>query len=286
MYVAKETRAHYAIYDAHTDHYRPERLTLVGELRRALEEGELVLHYQPKATLADGDVRGVEALVRWQHPERGLVPPDVFIPVAEQTGLIRPLTLFVVERALRQCRAWREQGLDLTVAVNVAMRNILDDRFPDELADLLQQHRLEPETLELELTETSVLADPPRAKAILQRLRDAGVKLAVDDFGTGYASLAYLSELPVDEIKIDRSFVMAMDREEQYARIVRSTIDLGRNLRLSVVAEGVETSEVWSQLAELGCHSAQGYFLARPLPAEELTPWLRERLDAAARTAA
>jgi diguanylate cyclase (GGDEF)-like protein len=286
MYVAKETRAHYAVYDAHTDHYRPERLTLVGELRRALEEGELVLHYQPKATLADGEVRGVEALIRWQHPERGLVPPDVFIPVAEQTGLIRPLTLFVVEHALRQCRAWREQGLDLTVAVNVAMRNILDERFPHELEELLRQHRLEPETLELELTETSVLADPPRAKAILQRLRDMGVKLAVDDFGTGYASLAYLSELPVDEIKIDRSFVIAMDREEQYARIVRSTIDLGRNLRLSVVAEGVETGEVWSQLAELGCHSAQGYFLARPLPPDELTPWLRERLAAAAATAA
>jgi diguanylate cyclase (GGDEF)-like protein len=277
MYVAKETKAHYAVYDAHTDHYRPERLVLVGELRRAIEEGELVLHYQPKATLVDGEVRGVEALVRWQHPERGLVPPDVFIPVAEQTGLIRPLTLFVVDQALRQCRAWRDQGLELTVAVNVAMRNILDERFPDELAELLEQHGLEPETLELELTETSVMADPPRAKAILQRLRDTGVKLAVDDFGTGYASLSYLSELPVDEIKIDRSFVMAMDRDEQYARIVRSTIDLGRNLDLSVVAEGVETGEVWSQLVDLGCDSAQGYFLARPAPAAELTPWLKKR---------
>jgi len=289
MYVAKETKAHYAIYDAHTDHYRPERLVLVGELRRAIEEGELVLHYQPKATLADGEVRGVEALVRWQHPERGLVPPDVFVPVAEQTGLIRPLTLFVVDQALRQCREWREQGLDLTVAVNVAMRNILDERFPEELAELLERHGLEAEILELELTETSVLADPPRAKAILQRLRETGVKLAVDDFGTGYASLAYLSELPVDEIKIDRSFVTAMDSHEQYARIVRSTIDLGRNLALSVVAEGVETGAVWSKLTELGCDSAQGYFLARPLPADELTPWLRERAcsePGAAQTAA
>ena len=286
MYVAKETKAHYAVYDAHTDHYRPERLVLVGELRRALEERELVLHYQPKATLADGQVRGVEALVRWQHPERGLVPPDVFIPVAEQTGLIRPLTLFVVEQALRQCREWREQGLELTVAVNVAMRNILDERFPDELAQLLAEEGLEPEVLELELTETSVLADPPRAKAILQRLRDTGVKLAVDDFGTGYASLAYLSELPVDEIKIDRSFVMAMDSDEQYARIVRSTIDLGRNLDLSVVAEGVETGAVWSTLVDLGCDSAQGYFLAKPLPADELTPWLRDRSSRADANAA
>jgi diguanylate cyclase (GGDEF)-like protein len=277
MYVAKETKAHYAVYDAQTDHYRPERLVLVGELRRAIEEGELILHYQPKATLSDGKIRGVEALVRWQHPERGLVPPDVFIPVAEQTGLIRPLTLFVVEQALRQCREWREQGLDLTVAVNVAMRNILDERFPEELSLLLAEQGLEPAVLELELTETSVLADPPRAKAILLRLRETGVKLAVDDFGTGYASLAYLSELPVDEIKIDRSFVMAMDRDVRYARIVRSTIDLGRNLALSVVAEGVETGAVWSQLADLGCHSAQGYFLARPLPAQELTPWLQER---------
>ena len=281
MYVAKETNAHFAVYDAHTDHYRPERLVLVGELRRAIEEGELVLHYQPKATLADGEVRGVEALVRWQHPERGLVPPDVFIPVAEQTGLMRPLTLFVVESALRQCRAWREQGIDLTVAVNVAMRNILDERFPDELSHLLAKFGLEPAVLELELTETSVLADPPRAKAILHRLRETGVKLAVDDFGTGYASLAYLSELPVDEIKIDRSFVTAMDTDERYARIVRSTIDLGRNLSLSVVAEGVETGEVWSRLTDLGCHSAQGYFLARPLPAEELMPWLTERASRA-----
>ena len=258
----------------------------MGELRRALEERELVLHYQPKATLADGQVRGVEALVRWQHPERGLVPPDVFIPVAEQTGLIRPLTLFVVEQALRQCREWREQGLELTVAVNVAMRNILDERFPDELAQLLAEEGLEPEVLELELTETSVLADPPRAKAILQRLRDTGVKLAVDDFGTGYASLAYLSELPVDEIKIDRSFVTAMDRDEQFARIVRSTIDLGRNLALSVVAEGVETRAVWSKLTDLGCDSAQGYFLAKPLPADELTPWLRDRSSRADANAA
>jgi len=278
MYVAKETKTHYAVYDADVDNYRPERLMLVGELRRAIENRELVLHYQPKATLVDGTVRGVEALVRWQHPERGLVQPDVFIPVAEHTGLIRPLTRFVVEEALKQCRRWREQGFDLTVAVNVAMRNILDEEFPNELERMLEKHGLDPGVLELELTETSVLADPPRAKEILQRLRDTGVSLAVDDFGTGYASLAYLSELPVDEIKIDRSFVMAMDREEQQARIVRSTIDLGRNLCLSVVAEGVESAEVWESLVELGCDSAQGYFLARPLPPDELTPWLEDRL--------
>jgi diguanylate cyclase (GGDEF)-like protein len=278
MYVAKETKTHYAVYDPDADNYRPERLTLVGELRRAIENRELVLHYQPKATLVDGRVRGVEALVRWQHPERGLVPPDVFIPVAEHTGLIRPLTLFVVEEALKQCRQWREQGFELTVAVNVAMRNILDEEFPYELGRMLRRYGLGAEVLELELTETSVLADPPRAKQILQRLRDTGVSLAVDDFGTGYASLAYLSELPVDEIKIDRSFVMAMDREEQHARIVRSTIDLGRNLDLSVVAEGVESAAVWEQLVELGCDSAQGYFLAKPLPANELTTWLGGRL--------
>jgi diguanylate cyclase (GGDEF)-like protein len=278
MYMAKETRTHYGVYDAEVDNYRPERLVLVAELRRAIENHELVLHYQPKATLVDGAVRGVEALVRWQHPERGLVPPDVFIPVAEHTGLIKPLTFFVVDEALQQCARWREQGFELTVAVNVAMRNILDEEFPNELERMLAKYGLEPSVLELELTETSVLADPPRAKEILQRLRDTGVSLAVDDFGTGYASLAYLSELPVDEIKIDRSFVMAMDREEQHARIVRSTIDLGRNLCLSVVAEGVESAEVWDRLAELGCDSAQGYFLAKPLPADELTVWLSDRL--------
>ena len=278
MYVAKETKTHFAVYDAETDTYRPERLTLVGELRRAIERRELVLHYQPKATLAEGRVCGVEALVRWQHPERGLVPPDVFIPIAEHTGLIRPLTLFVVEEALRQCRSWRDQGFDLSIAVNVAMRNILDEEFPTELARMLERYDVAPEVLELELTETSVLADPPRAKEILQRLRDTGVRLAVDDFGTGYASLSYLSELPVDEIKIDRSFVIGMDSDEQHARIVRSTIDLGRNLDLTVVAEGVESAAVWSQLLELGCDSAQGYFLARPLPSSELTRWLEGRL--------
>jgi diguanylate cyclase (GGDEF)-like protein/PAS domain S-box-containing protein len=277
MYHAKDKNSGWAFYDAACARHDPGRLTLVGELRRAIERHELVLHYQPKALLADGQVRSVEALVRWQHPERGLVPPDDFIPLVQQTGLIQPLTRYVIDAALRQVRAWSEQGWDLSVAVNLSTRNLLDNELPAQIATLLARHSVDSSRLELEITESTMLEDPARTKTILERLSAMGIRLSIDDFGTGYSSLSYLKRLPVDEIKIDRSFVMNMVDDEDDATIVRSTIDLGRNLGLEVVAEGVESGPIWDRLSALGCTVAQGYFLSRPLPADELTPWLERR---------
>ena len=278
MYQAKEENAGFAFYDeASCDTHDPGRLTLVGELRRALEERELVLYYQPKAVLSDGGVHSVEALLRWNHPERGLVPPDDFIPLAQQTGLVRPLTLYVIDEALRQCQAWLAEGERLAIAVNLSTRNLLDIHFPTEVQGLLDRWQVDPGLLELEITESTMLADPVRTKQILERLSEMGIRLSIDDFGTGYSSLAYLRGLPVDEIKIDRSFVMAMDRSDDDATIVRSTIDLGRNLGLEVVAEGVETEAIWNHLESLGCTVAQGYYLSRPVPPDDLRDWLRAR---------
>jgi EAL domain-containing protein (putative c-di-GMP-specific phosphodiesterase class I) len=248
----------------------------MADLHRALDGDELVLHYQPKADLPAGRVRSVEALVRWEHPERGLLFPDEFIPLAQHTGLIRPLTMRVLQLALTQCRAWRDEGLELSVAVNLAMRNLLDAQLPDEVMRLLASLKLPAEALELEITESTIMADPGRAAAVLDRLSALGVRLAIDDFGTGYSSLGYLKRLPVDEIKIDKSFVLNMSGDENDAAIVRSTIDLGRNLGLEVVAEGVETEEVWDRLSDLGCDVAQGYYLSRPKSPQELTDWMRE----------
>jgi EAL domain-containing protein (putative c-di-GMP-specific phosphodiesterase class I) len=205
------------------------------------------------------------------------VPPDDFIPLAQQTGLIKPLTLYVLDEALAQCRAWEEAGLTLSVAVNLSTRNLLDVNFPDDVARLLQKWSVDAALLELEITESTMLADPVRTKLVLDRLAGLGVRLSIDDFGTGYSSLAYLKRLPVNELKIDRSFVMNMSRDEDDAVIVRSTIDLGRNLGLEVVAEGVEDEATWRKLGSLGCHVAQGYYLSRPVPADELTAWLHGR---------
>jgi EAL domain-containing protein (putative c-di-GMP-specific phosphodiesterase class I) len=203
------------------------------------------------------------------------VPPDEFIPLAQQTGLIKPLTLYVLEEALRQCSAWQREGLDLSVAVNLSMRNLLDLEFPNDVDRLIRESGVDPARLELEITESTMLTNPVRVKSVLGRLSAMGIRLSIDDFGTGYSSLAYLSSLPVNVIKIDRSFVMTMLSDENDAVIVRSTIDLGRNLGLAVVAEGVESEEIWDQLDGLGCDTAQGFFLSRPLPAEQLGTWLR-----------
>ena len=274
MYDSKRDSAPFQFYDEGGHEFDVGRLTLVSELRRALARRELVLHYQPKAALGTGEVTSVEGLVRWAHPDRGMVFPDAFIPVTEETGLIGPLTLYVIEEALRQGRAWRDEGLCLPISVNLSTRNLLDRDFPAQVARLLSRWEMAPRSLELEVTESSMLANPTRAKAVLEELSGLGLRLSIDDFGTGYSSLAYLRQLPVDEIKIDRSFVMGMAHEADDAVIVRSTVDLGRNLGLDVVAEGVETAELWRGLRELGCHTAQGYFLSRPVPAGELTAWL------------
>ena len=277
MYDSKRDGASFQFYDEGSHEYDLNRLTLVAELRRAIAGHELLLHYQPKAALESGEVRSVEALLRWNHPERGMVFPDSFIPIAQETGLIGPLTLYVIEAALRQGREWRDAGLDLSISVNLSTRNLLDRELPTQVAALLSRWGMEPRCLELEVTESSMLANPTRAKAVLQALSELGIRLSIDDFGTGYSSLAYLRQLPVDEIKIDRSFVMGMGDEADDAVIVRSTVDLGRNLGLDVVAEGVETLELWNRLRDLGCQTAQGYFLSRPVGPQELATWLRSR---------
>jgi diguanylate cyclase (GGDEF)-like protein len=285
MYLAKEDHTGCELYLPERDEYSPARLALVAELRRAIDQEELVLHYQPKAELKGGRVVGVEALVRWQHPERGLLRPDEFVPLAERTGLIKELTLRVLEAALHQLRAWQENGLQLSVSVNLSARDLLDLELPETVERLLRKYDLPPNRLELEITESVILADPMRARLVLNRLSAMGVELAIDDFGSGYSSLAYLKRLPVRQIKIDRSFVMNMEQDENDAVIVRSTIDLGRNLGLRVVAEGVESEATWSDLARLECDLAQGYYLSRPIPAQALAHWVSERADPPPRNA-
>jgi diguanylate cyclase (GGDEF)-like protein len=280
MYQAKEQHAGYEVYAADRDQYTPKRLALLGELRRALENKELVLFYQPLADIRTGKVTGVEALVRWQHPEHGLTFPDDFIPLAEHTGLIRPLTLYVLNEALRQSYEWQQQGIDLEVSVNLSARNLLDSELATDIEKLLDTWGVKPSSLKLEITENTIMVDPPKALEVLTKLRELGVGLAIDDFGTGYSSLSYLRKLPVDEIKIDRSFVMNMPQSENDQQIVRSTIGLSRNLGLKVVAEGVETKDIWRDLAHLGCDMAQGYYLTRPIPASDLAQWLEQPIDA------
>jgi diguanylate cyclase (GGDEF)-like protein len=277
MYLAKEAHAGTAVYDSEQDVNDTARLVLAGELRQAIENDELVLHFQPKAELDSGLVVGVEALVRWQHPERGFIPPNDFIPIAERTGLIKPLSRSVLASALRQCGAWRAAGLDLHVAVNLTVPDLLDLDLPHVIGRLLDETAVRPDQLELEITESTILADPFRVRQVLNGLNEMGLRLAIDDFGTGYSSLAYLRRLPVQTIKIDRSFVMDMCENASDSTIVRSTIDLGRNLGLDVVAEGVESQEAWNALRAQGCTLAQGYFISRPLPADELAPLLAER---------
>jgi diguanylate cyclase (GGDEF)-like protein len=270
MYAAKESLAGYESYREEHNRYSPSRLALAGELRRAIEDRTLVLHYQPKAELGSGRIRGVEALVRWPHPTRGLLTAEEFVPLAENTGLIKGLTMFVLDTGLRQLRTWRRSGLEITVAVNISAANLHDARFPREVKQLLRKWKVDPSWLELEITESSIMKDSVRAMEVLAELSGMGVGLSIDDFGTGYSSLAYLKQLPVQEIKIDKSFVLGLVADPSAAMIVRSVIDLGRNLGLSVVAEGVETEAIWRRLGNLGADLAQGFYLARPAPSEEI----------------
>ena len=275
LYAAKSAGVRYASYDARKDRNDPERLALIGALRRAIDEDELVLHYQPKVDLRTGRVVGAEALVRWQHPTLGLLYPDRFISLAESCGLIAPLTYRVLDAALRQQKAWRMAGLDVAVAVNLSVRSLQDDELVDRVARMLNEQRVPAHKLDLEITESVIMSEPERVALILQRLDAMGLGLSIDDFGTGYSSLAYLQKLPVDEIKIDKSFVIDMAQGEGDAVIVRSIIDLGHNLGLRVVAEGVESEALWQRLADLGCDVAQGYHLSRPLAPEAFFEWAR-----------
>ncbi|TQN44219.1 diguanylate cyclase (GGDEF)-like protein [Blastococcus colisei] len=273
MYSAKDRGVGVCVFDTGLDDHSPERLGLLGELRRAIDSGELVLHYQPKMAMVSEEVCGVEALVRWQHPERGIIPPALFIPLAERTPLIHPLTRYVIDTALAQCARWQAEGRTLQVAVNVSARNLLDDGFVDDVLELLVRRGVPAACLELEVTESAIMADPARAQQILGRLADAGITLSIDDFGAGYTSLAHLKDLPIHQLKIDRSFVASMTTDRSDALIVRAVVELGHNLGLTTVAEGVEDEATWQRLRAAGCDLAQGYHLARPMPASELEGW-------------
>jgi diguanylate cyclase (GGDEF)-like protein/hemerythrin-like metal-binding protein len=273
MYHAKSTGSIHAIYDPQFDPHSPERLALLGELRHAIDAGELVLHYQPKIELRTGKVVGAEALVRWNHPKRGMVPPDHFILIAERTGLIKPLTHWVLNAALRQCLAWRRDGGPPSVAVNLSARSLYDPQLPAQITGLLHACGMPAEALELEITESAIIVDPARAGETMQRLVDLGMRISIDDFGTGYTSLGAIRRLPAHEIKIDKSFVLGMSGDESEEVIARVILDLGRNLGFRVVAEGVETEAVARRLTMLGCDFAQGYLISKPLPGDQFGAW-------------
>lgn len=274
MYLAKTAQSGCEIYAVERDQYSPSRLALVGELRTAIDHNEFVVHYQPKVDLKSGQVRGVEALIRWQHPLRKLIPPDEFIPLAEHTGLIEPLTTYVLNESLQQISKWREDGLDLKVAVNLSTRSLLNETFPDEVSRALKKWKVPPSSLQFEITERTLLTDPARAAGVLATLSRMGVELSIDDFGTGYSSFVQLRRLPLKELKIDKSFVTNMQVDGNDEVIVKSLIELGRNLGLDVVAEGVESQQIWNNLNSLGCDFAQGFFTSRPMPPDQLVRWL------------
>jgi diguanylate cyclase (GGDEF)-like protein len=269
LYCAKASDVPFQLYAFDQDDYSLDRLALASQLRRGIDRGELVVHYQPKVPLRGGGMRGVEALARWNHPQLGSIGPDGFIPLAEQTGVIKLLTDRVLEATLRQCELWRREGMDLHVSVNVSTRNLLDHDLPATIRGLLERFHLPASSLQLEITESRIVADLGRARTVLNELRGMGVTIAIDDFGTGFSSLSQLQQLPIDEIKIDRSFVMRMETDRNDAVLVRSIIELGRNLGLRVTAEGVESESIKRSLSELGCDFVQGYHIGRPGVAEE-----------------
>jgi diguanylate cyclase (GGDEF)-like protein len=281
MYLAKRSGESYMRYDAARDPHSLERLTLMADLRHAAERGELSLHYQPKMDIARQHVIGAEALLRWYHPRLGPIAPDDFIPQAEQSGIIKPLTYWILDSAIQQCAEWNAAGMPITVSVNLSARVTQDIRLPAEVATTLKRHGVNADQLELEITETAIMLDPVHAMEVLTRLDVMGVRLSLDDFGTGYTSLAYLKRLPVDEVKIDKSFVMNMLRDANDAMIVHAIIDLAHNLQRSVAAEGVENRKILEALRALGCDTAQGYYFSKPLPAADFEAWWRSVLGPA-----
>ena len=271
MYAAKRNNVGVVVWEDRYDRHSRERLSLMGELRQAVELNELTLLYQPKIPLRTSTDHYVEALVRWQHPGRGLVPPAEFIQFAEETGYIRVITQWVLKNAIAQCALWRRDGLPMNVAINISARDLMDVQLPEQFAALLQAHDCAAQWITLEITESAILDDPGHAVEILGRLHALGCRISIDDYGTGYSSLACLRRLPLDELKIDRSFVMDMAHDASDAMIVRSTIDLAHNMGLTVVAEGVDDEVVLERLRALGCDLVQGYLLCRPLQAAEVS---------------
>lgn len=276
MNKAKHDNSGYALFDLNYVEQNQRHLSLLAELRHAIEQNEFVLYYQPKVGFATGTIGHVEALVRWIHPERGMIPPDQFIPYAEHTGYVRTITRWVIETALRQRRLWEEMGLPLTISVNISARDLMNSDLPRLFAELMDKYGASPHWLCLEITESAIMGDPKHALGILEDLHNMGFSLSIDDFGTGYSSLAYLKKLPVSELKIDQSFVFHMVGDQDDATIVRSTIDLGHNMGLVVVAEGIENQATWDMLRAMGCDLAQGYYIGKPMAADALLKWIAQ----------
>lgn len=276
MYAAKQNQSGTVTYHPGLDSTSEESLTMLSELRSAVDQDQLRLFLQPKINLRTGEVLGAEALVRWEHPVRGMVPPMRFIPFAEQTGFVRVLTMWMIEQVAQMSHSLTEQGMRMKLAVNLSTRDLMDQELPNKLEKVLERYSIDPGLLVLEITESAIMDDPQRALQTLNRLHAMGLKLSIDDFGTGYSSLAYLKRLPVDELKIDKSFVMNMESDLQDAKIVRSTVDLAHNLGLTVVAEGVESAKSWKLLDSLSCDEVQGYFIAKPMPGAQFANWVKQ----------
>lgn len=274
LHKARKMALDFAIYDTSLDKNNADRLRLTHDLRGAIHNDALKLYYQPQLDIRSGTIKSVEALARWIHPTQGFIPPDVFIEIAEHAGLIQSLTDWVLRTAIRQCAEWQKIGLHITVSVNLSARNLHDETLGTQVSNLLNYWNVKPESLCLEITETSMMADPEHARTVLDGLDNLGVRISIDDFGTGYSSLAYLKQLPVDELKVDKSFVLNMSNDESDASIVRATVSLAHDLGLEVVAEGVEDQAAQDELQKLGCELIQGYHFARPMPATDLTPML------------
>ncbi|HEV7570895.1 MAG TPA: EAL domain-containing protein [Thermoanaerobaculia bacterium] len=277
MYATKQSNAGFTFHERDEQESRvPDQLSLVVEMRTAIERNEFELYYQPKRHLHSGLITRVEVLVRWNHPRRGLLMPASFVPIAERTGLIKPMTDWILDKALQQCREWQDAGAPIHVAVNVSAKSLLEETLPSKVQTLLDKWNIDPRFLKIEITESSIMADPAHALAIMSMLQSMGVRLSVDDFGTGYSSLTHLRELPIDEIKIDKAFVLGMLTSDADTAIVRTVIDLAHNLGKQVCAEGVEDAETLRRLEEMGCDLAQGYFISRAVPAAALMAWLTE----------
>lgn len=274
MQIAKEKQYHIAVFDSKFDASSSENLSLASDLKTAIASQQLRMYVQPKVDLKTGKTTSAEALIRWIHPERGQIFPDQFIPFAEQTGLIQKISLWMLHQAATYAALWRAEGKKITIAVNLSTRDLIDADLPAKLQQIIDEHDITAEYLSLEITESSIMDDPQRALDTLKKLSLMGFKLAIDDFGTGYSSLAYLKKLPIDELKIDKSFVLNVAKDKSDVTIVKSTIDLGHNLNLKVVAEGIENQEAWNLLASMGCDFGQGYFMSRPMPASEFSQWL------------
>jgi diguanylate cyclase (GGDEF)-like protein/PAS domain S-box-containing protein len=277
MYATKQSNTGFTFHARDEEESRmPNELSLVVEMRGAIERNEFELYYQPKRHLRSGLMTRAEVLIRWNHPTRGLLEPASFVPIAERTGLIKVITDWVLDRALRQCREWQDAGAPIHIAVNVSAKSLLEETLPSKVQSLLEKWNVDPRFLKIEITESSIMADPAHALAILSMLQSMGVRLSVDDFGTGYSSLTHLRELPIDEIKVDKSFVLGMMTSDADAAIVRTVIDLAHNLGKQVCAEGVEDADTLKRLEEMGCDLAQGYFISRPIPAAALMTWLTD----------